>query len=424
MIWEILLLLVSILMLVFALYSRQQSLSSQEKCREIQSALDRETAERQRLEQALRQTEQRFEQIMDNIPLALYIREPIRDTSATYMSRAYEKLWEQPRQQLYSNSRAWLEPVHPDDLPKVNHAIEHSYATHIPIDTEFRIVHQNGTIRWVHLQNFHINPDAAGKPERVVGIIADITERRSAEQDRIKLGVEQERNQFLRQLISTISHDFRTPMTTINTNTYLLKRALDNESHRQRLTVIEQQVQRIDKLLEDTLTMMKLDGNVQLDRLPTDLNLMMRELEPDIRAIMERKHQLFTFEPSHDALPVRIHQERVGQAIMYLVENASQFSGEGQPIAISTVCRAGFAVVEVRDNGIGIAPDDLPHIFEPFYRSDQSRSTRTGGAGVGLTIAKRVADLHQGQIQVESTVGQGSTFRVLLPMMLEVNQPS
>src|SRR5262249_40879320 len=147
------------------------------------------------------------------------------------------------------------------------------------VNIEFRLVRKDHSIRWMHLQNFHINPDAEGKPERVVGIIEDITERRLAEQDRIKLVVEQERNQFLRQLITTISHDFRTPMTTINTNTYLLKRALEGDQHRLRIAAIEQQVQRLDKLLEDALMMTKLDGDAQLNRLPTALNLLLRELE-------------------------------------------------------------------------------------------------------------------------------------------------
>jgi PAS domain S-box-containing protein len=395
---EILLLILSLL--IIALYA----------------AFRRESAERKRFQQALQDHERRFEQIVDNIPLALYIRDPVRGKPTTYMSRAYETLWEQPRQRLYSDSRAWLEPIHPDDLPAVLREMENSYATHNPMNIEFRLIRKDGSVRWAHLKNYHLNPDAEGKPERVVGVLQDTTERRLAEQDRVRLGVEQERNRFLRQLITTISHDFRTPMTVISTHAYLLKHALANPADHQRLTTIEQQIHRLDELLEDAITMTKLDAQVELESALTDLNQVIRELEPDMRAILQRKNHSLNIKFDVETPSVRIHLEWFKQALKNLVENAAQFTAEGQSIGISTAYQGGFAIVEVRDGGLGISSEDLPHIFDPFFRGDKSRQGLTGGAGVGLTIAKQVIDLHHGQIQVESTPGEGSIFRVMLPV--------
>jgi two-component system phosphate regulon sensor histidine kinase PhoR len=98
-----------------------------------------------------------------------------------------------------------------------------------------------------------------------------------------------------------------------------------------------------------------------------------------------------------------------------LIENAVNYTPDGGAVSVQTWSEDSKIVVEVRDTGIGIGDEDLPHIFEHFYRSDRARSTNTGGTGLGLAMVRRIVEIHRGRIEVESAAGKGSTFRVYLP---------
>ena len=108
-------------------------------------------------------------------------------------------------------------------------------------------------------------------------------------------------------------------------------------------------------------------------------------------------------------------EAELGRAILELGQNAVQFTAPGGRVILTTHAETDHAVVEVHDTGSGIAPEDLPHIFQRLYRADKARSVETGGVGLGLSIAQRIVEMHQGRIEVSSTPGQGSIFRVRLP---------
>jgi PAS domain S-box-containing protein len=223
------------------------------RARRSEKTLAERTRELQALAETLRQREERYQLIMDTVSPALYIREPVAAKPTLYISRAYETLWQQPRERLYQDSRAWLEPIHPDDLPGVLEAVDRDLQQGIPLNIAFRLLHPDGTLRWAHIQNFHIH-DNAGKVQYIVGIIEDITDLKQAEQDRLRLALERERSDVLRRLINELSHDFRTPLTIIITSTYLLKRDIAPERRLTRLSQIEDQAKRIDQLVQAALT--------------------------------------------------------------------------------------------------------------------------------------------------------------------------
>ena len=111
------------------------------------------------------------------------------------------------------------------------------------------------------------------------------------------------------------------------------------------------------------------------------------------------------------------------QLLLILVDNAIKYTPEGGRVQLAMRTEPGAAVVTVADTGIGIDPEDLPHLFERFYRADKARSRDLGGTGLGLSIAKWIAESHGGHISVESTVGQGSTFTLRLPLIRTPRKP-
>jgi signal transduction histidine kinase len=124
----------------------------------------------------------------------------------------------------------------------------------------------------------------------------------------------------------------------------------------------------------------------------------------------------FVVDLPEDSLPIRADADALRRAILILIDNAVKYTPEGGRITVGLHRKDGRAVAFVTDTGIGIAPEDLPHIFDRFWRTDKARSREGGGAGLGLSIAKWIVDTHGGSIAVESDIGKGSTFSILIAL--------
>jgi len=165
----------------------------------------------------------------------------------------------------------------------------------------------------------------------------------------------------------------------------------------------------IGDLVDAMLMMAHLDSDPQFAFALVDLSLMVRDIGTEIRPLIQKKAQTLTLELAGDLPPVRADAGKLRHALANLCKRGT--------ITLRTCARQGHAVIEVVDTGAGLAEDDLPYIFERFYRADQARTERY--AGLGLSIAQKIIEAHQGHIEVESTPGQGSTFRVVLPGVSE-----
>jgi PAS domain S-box-containing protein len=255
-----------------------------------------------------------------------------------------------------------------------------------------------------------------GRITGLVGISRDITERKIVERQALELAAERERMKVLQRFIGDLSHDFRTPLTIINNSIYLLRKITDPERQQGQLDKLEAQVIRMDDLLGDLLKMDHLvHGDSPYSFVPLDLNALVSEVAAVFEVSAAEKSQILQFKPDSKVPLVMADYDQLKQVIASVIENAVHYTPETGKILVYTEVQNQHVAVVVKDTGIGISEEDWPHIFEPFYRADQARSTTNGRSGLGLAIAKHIVEAHNGSIEVQSAFGYGSTFTILLP---------
>jgi signal transduction histidine kinase len=186
--------------------------------------------------------------------------------------------------------------------------------------------------------------------------------------------------------------------------------------YEQALQQILSESERTTVLIDNLLTLARADsGRVNLKLEPVDLSAAMDEPVAAARKLAEARGLSFEARLPDGACPVIGDTAVLGRLAMLLIDNAIKYTPAPGSVGVAVENRGDWAVLEVQDSGIGISPEDLPHIFERFYRADKARG-RGGGAGLGLAIAKWIAEQHGAEIRVESTPAEGSTFRICLPL--------
>jgi two-component system phosphate regulon sensor histidine kinase PhoR len=234
-------------------------------------------------------------------------------------------------------------------------------------------------------------------------LIQDLTEMRALQTMR-------------RELIGNISHDFRTPLAGIKAMVETLRDSAinDEKAARDFLSRIDGEVDRLAQMVAELTELSRIEtGKADLNMEPSDLNSLIDEAIEQLEPQAGRKNISIT-KVLGDLPAVRMDRERIEQVIINLIHNAVKFTGEGGSITITTNADDNAVTVEIADTGIGIAREDLPHIFERFYMADRSRAS--GGTGMGLAIARHVIEAHDGTIYASSTEGEGSTFTFSLPV--------
>ena len=216
------------------------------------------------------------------------------------------------------------------------------------------------------------------------------------------------------RFVADVSHELRTPLTAISGHLELIKRyGMDPES----LDAIESETQRMSRLVSDLLLLAKADyGGLKLERQPLDLDTIVSEVYRESRVLLTDRDLKFTIDAFE---PVRINgdADRLKQLLLNLVSNAIKFTPDGGRVVMSLRKSGGDALLDVQDTGIGMEAEDARRIFDRFYQADSSRVRhhKSEGSGLGLSIAKWIAEAHDGSISVESEPGVGTTFTVRIP---------
>ncbi|MFQ6100749.1 MAG: response regulator [Anaerolineae bacterium] len=241
----------------------------------------------------------------------------------------------------------------------------------------------------------------------VVTVFRDIT--KEVEADRAK-------NEF----VSTVSHELRTPMTSIKGYTDLLYAGAAgsvNTEQQRFLGIIKNNTDRLTALVNDLLDISRVEtGRIRFEPGPVQIGEIVADVVNVLAGQAEAKHQTLTYEVVGGLPNIMGDEDRLNQVLTNLVGNAIHYTPEGGEIEVRVYPVEGAVRVDVRDTGIGIAPEDVGHIFERFYRADHPLVQETRGTGLGLSIVKMFVEMHGGRIWVESEVGEGSTFTLVLPV--------
>ena len=221
-----------------------------------------------------------------------------------------------------------------------------------------------------------------------------------------------------REFVANVSHELRTPLTSIRTYAETLSDSPDLpvETHADFLNVILNESDRMGKIVSDLLDLSRLDagGGIKLE--PFSLEKSVREVYTAIALSAERRGQSIDLELQWSMPNIVGDRARIEQVLMNIMTNAIKYTPEGGEINVSCFSVGDYATVVISDTGVGIPKEDIPHVFDRFYRVDKARSRESGGTGLGLSIAYDIIALHGGEIRLESEVGKGSTFTVNLPI--------
>jgi signal transduction histidine kinase len=317
-------------------------------------------------------------------------------------------------------SRAWLEKyILEEDRPRVVEAIRVAIRNKSVFELEHRVIRADGSVGWTFSRAIPLLDDDGGI-EEWFGAASDITERREThealERQRRQLEeADQQKNEFLAML----AHELRNPLAPIRNASELLTRIVSGDSRaRGVVEVVQRQVAHLSHLVDDLLDISRItQRRIDLRKETVEIAEIVRQavetVEPMIR---ERAHDL-QIHSSYRSLYVHGDVSRLVQCVVNLLTNAAKYTEKGGRIHITSRKEGEAAVIEVSDNGAGIAQELLPRIFELFVQSDRTLDRSQGGLGIGLSVVQRLIEMHGGRVIAESEgPGRGARFSIRLPL--------
>jgi two-component system phosphate regulon sensor histidine kinase PhoR len=236
-------------------------------------------------------------------------------------------------------------------------------------------------------------------------VLHDITEIRRLERAR-------------RDFVANVSHEFRTPLTAIRgfAETLLEGGLEDLENRRRFIEIIHNHAIRLERLTEDLLRLSQVEaGKLQIELMPASTLSIIEPCIETTRIKAKQKDLVLEADCAPNLPPILGDATLLQGVLQELMDNAVRYTPAGGKIRVTAESAESNVVISVADTGIGIPKSDQDRIFERFYRTDPARSRESGGTGLGLSIAKHIVEAHGGKITVDSQVGAGSTFRLILP---------
>lgn len=350
--------------------------------------------------EALKISEERFQEIAATLEQFFFVR-CCKTGQYLYISPGYEKIWQRSRESLYADPRSWLELVHPEDRDLVTASLEtqeQGQSTY----REYRLVRDNGDIRWI-CANVRIIYDDKGEPLRTIGIAEDITAEALQRQELARSNAE------LEQFAYVASHDLQAPLAAISSYAQLLKHQYQNQLGDladKMLNGLVRSTKRMQRLIEDLLKYSRLDQDTEPFQ-AWDCQLIVEDAIANLEVLISTHNATIT----HSNLPtVRGSRSQLLQLFQNPIANAIKYrSRDRLPVITITAEKQGHLYrFAIQDNGMGIAPEHQTRIFQIFERCHNL--DEVPGSGIGLALCKKIVERHGGRIWVESQPNQGSTF--------------
>jgi two-component system CheB/CheR fusion protein len=359
-----------------------------------------------------KQAEERARTLADAIPHLCWMADPdgyivwYNRRWVEYTGRAYEQM----------KGLRWVPVLDAAAQPKVLERWLECIASGWPFDMEFPIKGKDGVFRHFITRAEPVRDDR-GRIVRWFGTDTDITERKRAEEALKE--ADRRKDEFL----ATLAHELRNPLAPIRNALQILRLAPEPEVQEQTRALMQRQLDQVVRLVEDLLDVSRIStGKLQLRKEWVDLRTAIEGAVEASRTLIDRMgHQLTVTVPSQ-ALTVDADPARLGQVFVNLLNNAAKYTDRGGHIRLAVERQGSDVLVSVQDDGIGIAGDQLPGIFHLFSQVEGALEKSQGGLGIGLTLVKRLVELHGGRIEARSGgPGKGSEFVVRLPLIVEAS---
>jgi PAS domain S-box-containing protein len=336
-------------------------------------------------------------------------------SGAVNWSVTQEELYGLPAGGFAGRYEDWKQAVHPDDRDRAEADSLRAIAEKTALDTEFRIVRPDGETRWIASKG-KVFYGGDGEPLRMLGVSLDITERKRTEE--ALRDADRKKDEFL----ATLAHELRNPLAPIRNALQILQaKGPPHPELQWGRDVIDRQVQLMARLLEDLFEVSRISRNkLELRKERVELAAVVEAALETSRPIIEASGHELTVTLPPEPIYLEADPVRLAQVFANLLNNAAKYTGEGGRVWLSAERRGDDVTVSVKDNGIGIAAEMLPHIFEIFSQAKPASERSRGGLGIGLSLVKGLVELHGGSIEARSDgPGQGSEFIVRLPVAVE-----
>ncbi|HVU78037.1 MAG TPA: ATP-binding protein [Gaiellaceae bacterium] len=376
-------------------------------------AIRRERLLADALAHQLHAADERHAELIETLPLATYVRD--LDEDAVWVSEQIADLSSYSAAEWVADPHLFERLLHPDDRERILGGAG-GCDSRGPIDREYRLVRRDGEVVWVH--DTAVVVDGHGKPFRR-GFLVDVTARREAELELERQNAQlREIDRMKDQFVALVSHELRTPLTSIRGYLELLAEdggAL-SEEQLHFLATIDRNAQRLQGIVGDLLFCAQVEsGRFSLSCAPVELaSIVAESVEAARPAADGRDVALVVVDGA--VPPVSGDRARLAQVVDNFVCNAVKFTGSGGTVTVATRLAGGRAELEISDTGMGIPADELPHLFERFFRAERATTKSIPGTGLGLTISQAIVDAHGGAIEVSSEEGVGTSFRIRLPL--------
>lgn len=319
-------------------------------------------------------------------------------------------------------------PVADFFFPEDQHRIMHEFLPsvlergHAEIEVRFRHF-KTGDARWMAYKVLTV-PDASGRPVAFATVSQDVTERKRLEDNLRSLAADlSEADRRKNEFLAMLAHELRNPLAPISNAARVLRvGSREGDALRSASEMLERQVGQVARLVDDLLDMSRITrGKIELRKERVELAAIVNQAVEAVRAqYRSMNHKLTVTLPPRE-MYLDADPARLAQVIGNLLNNACKFTDRGGHIWLNVDDDGGQAIIRVRDNGIGIAAENLPRVFDMFAQADTSLERSRDGLGIGLTLVKTLVDMHGGSVGVHSDgLGRGSEFTVCLPILDEI----
>ena len=342
-------------------------------------------------------------------------------SNQSYFSPRWKQILGYEDHELDNVRQTFADALHPDDRDQVMAAVRTHLDARVPYDAEFRLRHKDGHYVWIHSKGQAIW-DEQGNPRRMAGSISDITSRRrEAEEMREAKEQAELANRTKSEFLANMSHELRTPLNAILGFSELMGNAtlgpLGNSKYEEYTRDINASGRHLLALIQDILDLSKIEtGRLELDEEDIDVAMTIRSCMVLVKERAENSGVKLKTDIPQDLPVLHADARKLKQILVNLLSNAVKFTSAAGEVTLKAWWRedSGY-VFQVIDNGIGIALADIPKALSPFGQVDSTLARKYGGTGLGLPLAKSLAEMHGGSLDLQSEEGAGTTVTVRFP---------